>query len=138
MSIAIVTGKITAASGEITLPNGERGYTTASVSYTILATIEGAMAPVEFAGQRPEIRIWPQDQEINVAEIINRTCIGVKVGDDIRWHFFEPPVVANCEPTAPLPLTDQQREEELIRLASIVGGGGAGGASATPGPGGEV
>jgi hypothetical protein len=136
MSIAIVTGKITAASGEIALPNGERGYTTASVAYTIIATIDGISMPVEFVGQRPEIRIWPQDQEINVAELINRTCIGVKVGDDIRWHFFEPPVVASCEPTAPLLIGDTQIIENEIQLASIVGGGGASGASATTGPGG--
>ena len=136
MSIAIVTGKITAASGEIALPSGERGYTTATVAYTIIATIDGIETPVEFVGQRPEIRLWPQDQEINVAELINRTCIGVKVGDDIRWHFFEPPVVANCEPTAPLVVGDQQIVENEIRLASMVGGGGASGASATPGPGG--
>lgn len=133
----VVTGKITNVEGRITLPDGVQGYTTASVRYTIVATIPDISAPVEFVGQVPEIRLWPDDQEIDGARLLNTSCIGVMVNNDVRWHFFEPPAIGGCavEPMALMTEEERIREQE-IQVFGIAGGGGASGGTPTAGPGG--
>ena len=134
----IVTGKITGYAGIVGLPDGTQGYTTGSVSYTIRATIPGLTQPVEFNGQKPEVRLWPENQEISVEALVNKSCIGVMVNNDIRWHFFEPPIVAGCASTTGRPLLEPEiiREEEIRTRAEAVGGAPSAGGTQTGGPGG--
>lgn len=133
----VVTGKITNVEGRITLPDGVQGYTTASIRYTILAMIPNVSAPVEFVGQVPEIRLWPDDQEIDGARLLNTSCIGVMINNDVRWHFFEPPAIGGCQvETQPLTVEQERFREEEIRLFGIAGGGGASGTSPASPPGG--
>lgn len=133
----VVTGKITNVDGRITLPDGAQGYTTASVRYTIVATIPDVSAPVEFAGQVPEIRLWPDDQEIDGARLLNTSCIGVMVNNDVRWHFFEPPAIGGCAVEPMTLMTEEERiREQEIQVFGIAGGGGASGGTPTAGPGG--
>jgi hypothetical protein len=134
----IVTGKITGYAGIVGLPDGTQGYTTGSVSYTIRATIPGLTQPVEFNGQKPEVRLWPENQEINVEALVNKSCIGVMVNNDIRWHFFEPPIVAGCASTTGRPSIDPEiiREEEIRTRAEAAGGAPSAGGTPTGGPGG--
>jgi hypothetical protein len=137
MSPTIITGKIVGYSGVATLPDGTQGYTTSSVTYTVKASIPSLTMPVEFTGQRPEIRLWPQDQLINVDALLNKTCIGVMIGNDVRWHFFEPPMVAGCSDAPALLMTEEERiREQEIQVFGIAGGGGASGGTPTSGPGG--
>lgn len=133
----VVTGKITNVEGRITLPDGVQGYTTASVRYTIVATIPDISAPVEFVGQVPEIRLWPDDQEIDGARLLNTSCIGVMVNNDVRWHFFEPPAIGGCAVEPMTLMTEEERiREQEIQVFGIAGGGGASGGTPTAGPGG--
>lgn len=134
----IVTGKITGYAGIVGLPDGTQGYTTGSVSYTIRATIPGLTQPVEFNGQKPEVRLWPENQEISVEALVNKSCIGVMVNNDIRWHFFEPPIVAGCASTTGRPLLEPEiiREEEIRTRAEAAGGAPSAGGTPTAGPGG--
>jgi hypothetical protein len=134
--VNIVTGKITSVDGLITLPDGAQGYTTASIRYTIVATIPNVSAPVEFTGQAPEIRLWPDDQEIDGARLLNKSCIGVLIANDVRWHFFEPPAIGGCAVEPMRVIEEEQRIREEVMLASIAGGGGASGGTPTAGPGG--
>lgn len=134
----IITGKITGYAGIVGLPDGTQGYTTGSVSYTIRATIPGLTQPVEFNGQKPEVRLWPENQEISVEALVNKSCIGVMVNNDIRWHFFEPPIVAGCASTTGRPLIEPEiiREEEIRTRAEAAGGAPSAGGTPTAGPGG--
>lgn len=133
----VVTGKITNVEGRITLPDGVQGYTTASVRYTIVATIPDVSAPVEFVGQVPEIRLWPDDQEIDAARLLNTSCIGVMINNDVRWHFFEPPAIGGCAVEPMTLMTEEERiREQEIQVFGIAGGGGASGGTPTAGPGG--
>ena len=134
----IITGKITGFAGQITLPDNTQGYTTASVNYVIRATVPNLSQPLEFVGQKPEVRLWPDDQQIDVDRLLNKSCIGVMVNNDIRWHFFEPPIVAGCDTTTGRPgaTPDIIREDEIIRAAEAVGGAPSAGGTQTGGPGG--
>ena len=134
----ILTGKIMGYTGQVDLPDGSRGYTTASIRYNILAMIPGASVPVTFTGQRPEIRLWPATQIIDADALNEKTCIGIMVNNDIRWHFFEPPMLAGCEDSGGRPgaIPEFIREEERRARAEAVGGAPASGATQTPGPGG--
>jgi len=133
----VVAGKIIAIEGSTQLPDGTQGYTTQTVKYTILATVPDVSWPVEFPGQVPEIRLWPDDQVIDGDRLLNKSCMGVMVDNNIRWHFFEPPAIGGCavEPIAQITEEERIREQE-IQLFGISGGGGASGTTATGGPGG--
>lgn len=134
----ILTGKIMGYTGQVDLPDGSRGYTTASIRYNILAMIPGASVPVTFTGQRPEIRLWPANQIIDADALNEKTCIGIMVNNDIRWHFFEPPMLAGCEDSGGRPgaIPEFIREEERRARAEAVGGAPASGGTQTGGPGG--
>jgi hypothetical protein len=134
----VVAGKIIAIEGSTQLPDGTQGYTTQTIKYTIIATVPDVSWPVEFANQVPEIRLWPDDQFIDGDRLLNKSCIGVMVDNNIRWHFFEPPAVGGCAVEPPLPLIVEQRirEDEIIRAAEAVGGAPSGGGTQTGGPGG--
>jgi len=137
--VNVITGKITNVDGRITLPDGVQGYTTASVRYTIVATIPNVSAPIEFVGQVPEIRLWPDDQEIDGARLLNTSCIGVMINNDVRWHFFEPPAIGGCAvdtTQAALTIEEIRREEEIRTQAEAVGGAPSAGGTPTAGPGG--
>jgi len=133
----VVAGKIIAIEGSTQLPDGTQGYTTQTVKYTILATVPDVSWPVEFSGQVPEIRLWPDDQVIDGDRLLNKSCMGVMVDNNTRWHFFEPPAIGGCavEPIAQITEEERIREQE-IQLFGISGGGGASGTTATGGPGG--
>ena len=138
----VVVGKIVAAAGAFVLPDGTTGYTTASVSYTILQTTP-AGGVIEWTGQVPEIRLWGGDQVIDATALIGMSCIGVVVGGELRWHFPEPASLGGC----PTSIGGNGQQSPLVRGATFdpvepppppggTGTGpGAGGASPT-GPGG--
>lgn len=134
----VVAGKIIAIEGSTQLPDGTQGYTTQTIKYTILATVPDVSWPVEFLGQVPEIRLWPDDQVIDGDRLINKSCMGVMVDNNIRWHFFEPPIVAGCESTTGRPLLEPEiiREEEIRTRAEAAGGAPSAGGTQTGGPGG--
>ncbi len=134
-----VAGKIIAIEGSTQLPDGTQGYTTQTVKYTILATLPDVSWPVEFSGQVPEIRLWPDDQVIDGDRLLNKSCMGVMVDNNIRWHFFEPPAIGGCAvdtTQAALTIEEIRREEEIRTRAEAAGGAPSAGGTQTGGPGG--
>lgn len=96
----LIYGKI----WEINAPQDANTYTTANVSYTIRVRLPGATQVLDFRKQVPEIRLWPQDMELEPERLINKSVIGFKIGNKIRWHFYEPPKIRGCvEPPEPKP-----------------------------------
>lgn len=91
-----VEGKITAVDGRITLANGTYGYTTDSVRYQIAATIDGRVA--YFKQQTPQIRLWGPLQVLDAERLLGASVPGVMIGNELRWHFYEPPAFATCGP----------------------------------------
>ena len=135
----VVAGKIIAIEGSTQLPDGTQGYTTQTVKYTILATVPDVSWPVEFSGQVPEIRLWPDDQVIDGDRLLNKSCMGVMVDNNIRWHFFEPPAIGGCAvdtTQAALTIEEIRREEEIRTRAEAAGGAPSAGGTPTAGPGG--
>lgn len=110
----IVVGKIVAVAGAFVLPDGTTGYTTASVSYTILQTTPVG-GVIEWPGQVPEIRLWGNDQVIDAPSLIGRSCIGVVVGGELRWHFPEPAALGGC----PTSVGGNGQQSPLVRGLSF-------------------
>lgn len=137
-NVQIIIGKIVRAEGETTInPGGGptyTAYTTASVSYVIATYVPGTSSYVEMKGQKPEIRLWPQDQEIAVGELEQKSVIGVKVVNNIRWHFFEPPVVDACFTPPPSPIigAPSRRDVDPLNLAPIESGNTGGPTPTSP------
>lgn len=100
--LQLLLGKIVLVRGLSTLPDGREAYLTSSVSYDIQANIPGSMVVHYLSNQVPEVRMWPADQELDADRLLDTTCVGIKSGLDVMWHFYEPPVVAAC-PTGPVP-----------------------------------
>lgn len=76
---------------------------TDTVFYDIIARIPGGTAVQVFERQVPQVRLWPADMELDVDRMVGISVIGFKYGRDIRWHFYECPLVAGCitPPTGP-------------------------------------
>jgi len=89
-----IEGKITEVDGQVPLADGTFGYTTDSVRYTIAASIDGAIAV--FKGQTPQVRLWGPLQVLDALRLKGCSVPGVIIGNDLRWHFYEPPSLASC------------------------------------------
>jgi len=142
----LLLGKIVAARGLTPTSDGRLAYTTATAEYDIQATVPGSLMVHYFSAQKPEVRLWPADQELDSDRLVGTTCIGVKSGLDIVWHFYEPPVVAGCPIAAPIsPVVGPVLPPDLPGRSITIGnvepdggtssGPGAGGADAFGGSG---
>jgi hypothetical protein len=100
--LQLLLGKIVLVRGLQPLPDGRQAYLTSTVSYDIQANVPGSMVTHYMSQQVPEVRLWPADQELDADRLLNTTCVGIKSGLDVMWHFYEPPVVAGC-PVLPPP-----------------------------------
>ena len=89
-----VEGKITEVDGQVPLADGSLGYTTDSVRYTIDVSINGALTT--FKNQTPQVRLWGPLQVLDALRLKGCSVPGVIVGNDLRWHFYEPPALASC------------------------------------------
>jgi hypothetical protein len=135
-----IVGRIVAVYGRIEFPDGSSGYTTATATYDIRATIPGSGILV-LKGQAPEIRSWEgTDIQINASVLVDKSVQGLMVGGVVRWYFPEPPSLGSCGPTP-------QQVQAAMRERGMIGGvvprdepgdgtgPGAGGASRTGQPG---
>ena len=142
-----VEGKITEVDGQVPLADGSLGYTTDSVRYTIDVSINGALTT--FKNQTPQVRLWGPLQVLDALRLKGCSVPGVIMGNDLRWHFYEPPSLASCgaAPGAAVdPLIEPNRRGVVARrgidLPPIDGnpgnaaGGSAGGPSTGPDGGG--
>ncbi len=141
-----VEGKITGIEGQVPLADGSLGYTTDSVRYTIDVSINGALTT--FKNQTPQVRLWGPLQVLDALRLKGCSVPGVIIGNDLRWHFYEPPALASCgaAPSAAVdPLIEPNRRGAFrtgIDLPPIDGnpgnaaGGSAGGPSTGPAGGG--
>jgi len=89
-----VEGKIVAIDGRIPLADGTLGYTTDSVRYQIAVSIGGRIA--YFKQQIPQIRLWGPLQVLDADRLLGASVPGVMIGNELRWHFYEPPAFATC------------------------------------------
>lgn len=89
-----VEGKITEVDGQVPLADGSLGYTTDSVRYTIDVSINGAI--LTFKNQTPQVRLWGPLQVLDALRLKGCSVPGVIIGNDLRWHFYEPPALASC------------------------------------------
>jgi hypothetical protein len=109
-----IVGRIVAVYGRIEFPDGSNGYTTATATYDIRATIPGSGILV-LKGQVPEIRSWEgTDIQINASVLVDKSVQGLMVGGVVRWYFAEPPSLGVCGPTP----------QQIQAAAAIARGGG--------------
>lgn len=140
-----VEGKIVAVDGRIPLADGSLGYTTASVQYQIAATIGGRIA--YFKQQTPQIRLWGPLQVLDADRLLGASVPGVMIGNELRWHFYEPPAFATCGAApgaAGEPILDPNRRGVVARRGidlppidgdpgNAAGGSGSGATGTTDG-----
>jgi hypothetical protein len=115
-------------------------YPAESVSYDIAARIAGTPNLVTYPMQRPQIRLWYGDIEIDADKLRGCGVVGVMVSRKIHWHFVEPPALGGCGSTSTLPggttLVEPIGGVPPLPTGPATGDTGAGGGSITPAPGG--
>ena len=115
-------------------------YPAESVTYDISARIDGTPNVVVYSNQRPQIRLWYGDIEIDADKLRGCGVVGVMVSRKVHWHFVEPPALGGCGTTGFVPAGTQLfvNGSGIPTIPTGPSGGdtGPGGGSVTPQPGG--
>lgn len=116
--IHTIHGKIQAVNGGAVV-DGQQRYRSDNTNYTIIATLPDSDTIV-LENQVPQIRLWGglPDLFINAAYLVGVSVIGTYNEDDeeLRWHFYEPPLVQVCQTAPPPSQSPLMVEEERLRI----------------------